>query len=234
MSMYRRPELYDAIYSFKDYKAEAERLHEIIQANKRSTGNKLLDVACGTGKHIEQLKSNYECEGLDISWQLLKAARERNPECNFLEGDMLKFELGHWFDVVLCMFSAIGHVITFEALKSAVMRLAIHTAPGGVVIVEPFVFPENWKEGHIGMNTVDQPEYKVVRMNVTRREGSVAILDFHYMIATPAGIETFSERVDAGLFSPAEYRVAFEEAGLETTFDEKGLIGRGLFIGIRP
>ena len=42
---------YDAVYSFKDYEAESQRLQALIE--ERSPGAAtLLDVACGTGKHL--------------------------------------------------------------------------------------------------------------------------------------------------------------------------------------
>ncbi len=44
-------EYYDAIYGFKNYEAEANRLHELISARRKTSGNTLLDVACGTGGH---------------------------------------------------------------------------------------------------------------------------------------------------------------------------------------
>ena len=54
--------LYDAVYSFKDYRAEAEQLRDLIE--ERSPGaSTLLDVACGTGKHLEQLRAWYEVVG---------------------------------------------------------------------------------------------------------------------------------------------------------------------------
>ena len=60
-------QLYDAIYGWKDYKAEASRLAEIIGSHKRSSGNDLLDVACGTGGHIPHLGEAFRIEGLDWS-----------------------------------------------------------------------------------------------------------------------------------------------------------------------
>jgi ubiquinone/menaquinone biosynthesis C-methylase UbiE len=39
----------------------------------------LLDVACGTGKHLEQLMRWYQVEGLDLDDGLLAIARERLP-----------------------------------------------------------------------------------------------------------------------------------------------------------
>jgi len=51
----RSAHLYDAICAWKNYADEVERLHAIIGTHKRSAGNALLDVACGTGKHLELL-----------------------------------------------------------------------------------------------------------------------------------------------------------------------------------
>ena len=42
---------YDAIYAWKDYTREAERLHALIQQHARQHATTLLDVACGTGQH---------------------------------------------------------------------------------------------------------------------------------------------------------------------------------------
>ena len=50
--------LYDAIYSAKDYAGEAQRLKAFIAEYKRSPGNSMLDVACGTGGHIPYLRDD--------------------------------------------------------------------------------------------------------------------------------------------------------------------------------
>lgn len=58
--MYRREaRLYDLEYAEKDYAGEAARLHELIQA-RSPRGRTLLDVACGTGKHLEHLRAWYD------------------------------------------------------------------------------------------------------------------------------------------------------------------------------
>ena len=51
----RSAHLYDAIYSFKDYAGEAETLRALVE--ERAPGARsLLDVACGTGKHLAELR----------------------------------------------------------------------------------------------------------------------------------------------------------------------------------
>ena len=66
---------YDKIYAFKDYQAETERLMAIFQEQRFAGGTRLLDVACGTGRHLEFLKARYDVEGMDISPELLAIAR---------------------------------------------------------------------------------------------------------------------------------------------------------------
>jgi len=70
--MYRQlANYYDEIYHFKDYQKEAEKIETLINQYKKSPGNNLLDVACGTGNHIAYFKQHYSVEGLDFSSEML-------------------------------------------------------------------------------------------------------------------------------------------------------------------
>ena len=134
--------LYDAIYSAKDYAGEAWRLKAFIAEHKRSTGNTLLDIACGTGGHVPYLRDDFVYEGLDLDPQMLAIARERNPGIDFHQGDMCDFGLGRQFDIVTCLFSSIGYARTVAKLEQAVATMARHLLPGGVLLVGPFFPPE--------------------------------------------------------------------------------------------
>lgn len=105
----RSARYYDAIYAAqgKDYAQESERLHGLIQQHKRSSGNTLLDVACGTGNHLTYLKRWYAAEGLDLDPAMLEIARRRHPDLALHQADMTDFDLGRQFDGVICLFSAI-------------------------------------------------------------------------------------------------------------------------------
>ena len=225
---------YDAIYSWKDYAAEAELVRRFAERHKRSPGATLLDVACGTGQHLSYLQASYQVEGLDLDAELLKLARRRCPGVRFHQADMVDFDLGRPFDVVTCLFSAIGYVETVERLNSAVRSIARHLLPGGVALVEPWFNREQFHEGHVGSRFVDLPDLKIARINTARVEGDVSILDFHYLVGTPQGVEYFTEQHDLGLFSDEQYRAAFAAAGLEVAFDAEGLDGRGLYVGVKP
>jgi SAM-dependent methyltransferase len=222
----RSAALYDPLYAtFKDYPAEVARLRELI--GERRT---LLDVACGTGKHLELLRAHYDVVGLDLDPELLAIARERLPGVELHEGDMTDFDLGRRFDAVTCLFSSIGYVVTVERLHEAVGAMARHLDPGGLLIVEPWLLPDAWRDGTVSMLRVDEPERKLVRMSRSLRRDRVSIVEFHYLIVTAAAGEHFVERHELGLFSDEDYRAAFAAAGLGVEYDADGLMGRGLYV----
>jgi SAM-dependent methyltransferase len=222
---------YDKFYAFKDYAGEVETLLALIGQRLPSGGKDLLDVACGTGHHIEHLKAHFDVQGLDLDRQLLQVARERNPEVPFHQADMIEFSLGQRFDVVTCLFSSIGYVKTLEDLRAAIRCMAGHLKPGGLLIVEPWFTPGDWHSGTPHATLIDEPQLKIARLNTSFAEGRLSYFDFHYLIATPEGTEHLVERHELGLFEREEMRAAFRDAGLSASYDAKGLTGRGLWIG---
>lgn len=132
---------YDAVYSSKDYAGEARKLKRFIAAHKRSEGNSLLDVACGTGGHVPYLVDDFAYEGLDLDPEMLALAQARFPQVPFHLGNMLDFALGRRFDVVTCLFSSIAYSKTVTGLHQAIATMASHLVLGGVLLVGPFFSP---------------------------------------------------------------------------------------------
>ncbi len=234
--MFRRSaELYDLFYSWKDHGAEASRLREVIE-RRVADARTLLDVACGTGAHLERLRAWYSVQGLDRDAGLLAVARERlGGAVPLHQGDMRAFELSREFDVVTCLFSSIGYVRTLRGLHRAVRVMARHVRPGGLLLVEPWFSPDTWDESHLPRPMVVEGDgFNAVRTNATRIVGRRTVMDFHYLITRPDRVEHRRETHDMGLFTLDEYRTAFQDAGLVADHDPEGLMGRGLWIAQRP
>lgn len=225
--------VYDALYSWKDYGAEVDRLESII--NKRAPqASTLLDVACGTGAHMVLLKRRYSVEGVDIEPTMLEVAAGRLPGVPLHLGDMRKFDLGRQFDIVTCLFSSIGYMKTPEDLGAAIANMARHVVPGGLLVIEPWLSPGQFDPNHLPRPLVASGEgFNVVRMNDSHIEGRYSIMNFHYLLGTAGNVEHFVEEHSLALYTPDEYRTAFSAAGLTATFDEEGLMGRGLWMATR-
>jgi SAM-dependent methyltransferase len=224
-------DIYDLLYEWKDYAAEAERIREVVAA-RVPRASTLLDVACGTGRHLEHLRRWYAVEGLDADEGLLEGARRQLPDVPFHAGDMRDFDLGRRFEVVTCLFSAIGYMHTPADLAQAMATMARHVEPGGVVLVEPWLSPDVFDPHHIGGPTIGEgQDIKVVRMNGSRVDGRLSVMDFHHLIGRPGTVEYVVEEHTLALYTDDEYHTALEAAGVAVEHDEEGLMGRGLWIG---
>jgi SAM-dependent methyltransferase len=225
-------ELYEAIYHFKDYARESGLLRDLI-AGAVPGARTILDVACGTGGHAQFLKETFAVDGIDLNPGYLRAAQIKNPAGNYVCADMTGFDLGRTYDAVICLFSAIGNVKTVDRLQRAISCMALHLRPGGLLIVEPWFTPDQWRPGAQYIYAGEIGGNKVCRMSVSAREGNLSVLLFHYLYATADGIEHHSERLDLALFTRDEMTRAFQSAAMEVRYDPQGLMGRGLYLGWR-
>ena len=233
MSYEQSAAYYDRIYAFKDYGAEVDRLIDIAGPSLPARATRLLDVACGTGKHLDVLKRRFDAHGLDLSPGLLEIARRRNPDVVFHQGDMRNFRLDERFDLITCLFSSIGYMTTYDDLCAAVSCMARHLAPGGVLAIEPWFTPDQWMNHTVHALFIDDPDLKIVRMNTSLVEDSVSIVDLHHLIGTPERTIHFVEEHRLALFTIAQMTSAFESAGLRVAFDSEGITDRGLYVAKR-
>jgi SAM-dependent methyltransferase len=222
-------ELYDAIYSFKDYSAESSKIRQLIE-RERPGAKTILDVACGTAEHAKHLSAHFQIDGIDLEPKFIEIARAKNPSGNYSVGDMRSFQLDKRYDVVQCLFSSIGYLLTPEDIIAALNCFRAHLAPDGVILVEPWLTPSAYKLGHPHMITVDKPDLKVCRMTVSTREGDVSIIHFHYLIGTDDGVRHEEEIHRLALIPTETMATYFHAAGLRCEFDPVGLFDRGLFI----
>lgn len=119
---------YNLFYKDKDYAKEAGYIHSLVQkySKKDKKDLRLLDLACGTGRHLtELLKIGYaNLSGSDIAAPMIEVAKRHAAETgkkidlynySFQESNQVPGK----FDVVTSMFSAVNYIVSFEdQLKS--------------------------------------------------------------------------------------------------------------------
>lgn len=231
----RSAALYDAMYGDKAFVAEAAAIRSIVE-RERPGARTLLDVGCGTGGHLVPAREWISVEGLDASASMLEVAREKLPGVPLHHGDMRSFSLGRRFDVVTSLFSAVGYVRSTEELRAAVAAMAGHLEPEGLLAIEPWFTPAQWRPGtkvHGGL-LVDRDDLKVARLVVSETRGRFAVTPMHHLVATLGGVEHFVETHELFLAEPEEMHGAFVAAGLVDVHFLPEVLVRGLWLGRRP
>ena len=135
--------LYDAFYAEKDYAAEAAYLDGLLQDHR--AGRHLLDLGCGTGRHLEQLAQlGYRGTGVDGSASMLALARERLRRFDGIhleQGDARIVRLGVRFDAVLACFHVMNYLVEPGDFGRGVATAAAHLAPGGLMVFDSWHGP---------------------------------------------------------------------------------------------
>ena len=228
-----RAELYDLIYDFKDYEAEAKRVCQLLVNAGIGEGSRILEIACGTGRHMEHLAKHFELTGSDLNEGMLTVARERLPGNDFFAADMASLDVARPFDALLCLFSSIGYMHGEEQLGRAIRAFAHALRPGGLIVLEPWLTRQEFKAGTPSLYTWESPDLKVARACVVRGDGPLSILEFHWMVARRGEeLERFDERHELFMFSRRQYLEALDSAGFDARHHAAGLTdSRGLYVG---
>lgn len=226
---------YDLIYGSRNYEKQGTHLKRIISKYKKSKGNELLEMACGTGLVLQQLKKDFTCTGVDLHHAMLAVAKKNVKGVTFKQGNMINFDLYKKFDILICLFSSIGYARTYANLKKTINNFAAHLKQGGVLIIEPWFTNETYKPGTPHMDTSEGKDIKIARLTVPQRKGNVAIMDMHYLIAEKnKGVRHYVDRHELGLFSHKRMMKFMHKAGIDPRFLKKEFTrARGLFIGVK-
>ncbi len=228
--------LYDYIYSWKDYAAEAVQVAEILAREGAGEGSALLEAACGTGRYLEHLTPRYAVTGFDLDARMLRQARWRVPTGHFFLADMAEVHTAASFDALLCLFGGVGYLEPERALGAGMASFFQALRPGGVILIEPWVTPAEFVPDQPWLQTYSAPNFKLARVVVPRREGLRCVLDFHYQLARAgARVEQLHSQETLWLHEREAVQQAAERAGLRTRWTREGFMhGAHLLIGRRP
>jgi SAM-dependent methyltransferase len=218
---------YDALARFYD-PVQGDRAEAAAYARAQlPDGVKtVLELACGTGSILAQLRADYDVVGVDLSPQMLAIAAEKLPGIRLVQGDMTAVRLGETFDAVLCLYDSINHLLRFEDWERLFDTALAHLAPGGV-----FVFDMNSKERLDWLAAQPAVAYEfgkghTIVIDVT--EGGDGVRDWKLRVfehVTGDEYRLVEERIHEIAFSAEQVR-----AGLEARFasvvehDESGRI----------
>jgi SAM-dependent methyltransferase len=213
----RMAEVYDLVYTagrHKDYAAEAAELSALVR-DRDPDAQSLLDVACGTGEHLRHLRSQFsEVAGVELSDPMRERAVAKLPDVPVYAGDMRDFDLGRTFDVVACLFSAVGYTRSVAELRAAARAMAAHVAPGGLLVLDPWFYPGTWEGGQLDHTVAVGDGLTVLRLAASTRTGRTSRVEYHYLVGDAHGVSRFTDVHEMTLYTPDEYAAAIRAAGL--------------------
>jgi ubiquinone/menaquinone biosynthesis C-methylase UbiE len=234
---------YDPFYPDSQFEGDFHHVRVLIDKYKISSGKRLLDVACGTGRHLVFFQKEFACVGVDVSPSMLGAASQRLTNVRLSTGDLRTFDLKEDFDVVTCLGGGIAYMETEKDLASALLNFYRHTTVGGLLVIDPWSTKESFHDGEEKMRTWDGNKLavprlnglKVARLNVVHLKNNFSLTDYHYLVAAKGdGVIHFSESHQLRLFKRKTIMDSIGSSGYEPIYVPDGLgPSAELFLGLR-
>ncbi len=124
---------YDLMCADIDYQAQSHCVHRLQQLFGNG-GVRHLDLACGTGPHVQHFSTaGYRSAGLDINQPMLDKAALRCPQARFWLQDMCSFNLSEPVDLLTCFLYSIHYSASIERLQACIASAYAALETGGLL-----------------------------------------------------------------------------------------------------
>jgi SAM-dependent methyltransferase len=198
-------EYYD-LYAHRDAEDARRAVALIRRVVKLESGARILDLACGPGRHSSELaRTGGRVVGFDLSRAMLRRAHERNSA--LVRGDMrsLPFRNGS-FDLAVNLFTSFGYFLDDAEHARVVGEVAATLVPGGLFVLDYL------NADHVRRTLTVTERAVGGDVFVTRRIDEAGRYVIKEIELRDEG-RRFRERVR--LYGPAELAALFDAAGLD-------------------
>ena len=132
--------IYDEINTTKPYQLETEFIIKKYTEIIKQCPNSVLDIGCGTGKHLECFSSlvNYGL-GIDICNKMIQKAKElKLNNIDFVSTSVQEITNEHKYDLVTMLFNVVNHISSLEELDLIIDSINKKTTDNAVLIFDMF------------------------------------------------------------------------------------------------
>lgn len=173
--------LYDLCHQWIDHRAVAAQIEAALLEVGVPDGARLLEACCGTGLWLAALPERYQRLGFDLDAPSLAVARARLPAAQLFEARLQDWRVDEPVDVILAIFGALAYLSEAE-LPAGIAALHAALRPGGLLLAEPWVSPEELQPHKPELLTIDTPHLKLSRQVLPERQGDAVLLRFHHLL----------------------------------------------------
>lgn len=129
---------YHKLYFDRDEAEASVFINNLMQFLQPEPGARMLDVACGKGRHALQMAGlGFDVTGIDLSPESIRIARSMEADnLHFLVHDMRLPFWSHYFDHTFNLFTSFGYFLTQHENNSAMRMMAQSIKPGGKLVID--------------------------------------------------------------------------------------------------
>ena len=130
---------YHILYKNRDYAEAAAFIDTLTDHLNLPHGAKVLDLACGKGRHSAHLRKNgFEVVGIDLSEESIALAKEEFEQdgLEFYEHDMRELYWTEYFDLVVNLFTSFGYFHSEADDQKTISSIADALKPEGLLVID--------------------------------------------------------------------------------------------------
>lgn len=201
---------YHILYQSHDDREARHFIDHLLQALALPPGARLLDLACGKGRHSRYLaEKGFDVTGVDISPASIAFARHFEHEhLSFYQHDMRLPFRANYFDGIVNMFTSFGYFDTDADHLRSLHHVATGLKPGGLFLLD--FFNSAWVQHHLVRYEEKTLDGIVFRLGKSVRSGRV-----YKRVEFETGGRSFVFRERVRLFALSDFQDMFRVAGLE-------------------
>ncbi|MDP6909242.1 MAG: class I SAM-dependent methyltransferase [Flavobacteriales bacterium] len=201
---------YHILYKNRDVLEAESFVNRLISRLNLPKGSRVLDLACGKGRHSLQFKKNgFDVIGIDLSDESIEeASLNQQDGLDFFVHDMRELYWSEYFNLVVNLFTSFGYFHNKEDDQKTISSVADALKPNGLFVIDYM------NAVKVQDNLVDFEEKTIdnVRFEISREVNEGVIVKSIHL--TDGSMELdFKEEVDAlDLSDFADY---LDNAGLK-------------------
>lgn len=143
---------YHRLYFERNEEEAKTFIHKLVHFLQPQPGSRMLDVACGRGRHSCILaKMGFDVTGFDLSFESIENAKQfEKDNLTFYQHDMRYPFWINYFNYAFNFFTSFGYFATRREHDDAIRTIASSLKPGGIFVIDYLNF--HYVEEHLVHN----------------------------------------------------------------------------------
>jgi len=208
---------WEMIGTVEDYRQLSDYVIDRIKEHQSLQTHSVLHLGCGSGCMDFHMKKHVAITGVDLSENMLRSAAKKNPECEYILGDMRELCIDNRFDAVIIPES-IDYMRTEEEIVNVFTNAKNMLKQDGLLLVvvgyDPEFFPQN-------RTTVDQVDDKHTELTFIENnyapdpDGNYFEATFVFLARQAGRLKTIIDIHTLGLFDRETWAGQMKKAGFD-------------------